>query len=102
MDKAQALEKAHRYADAVKENLEPKSIIMYGSSTKDDWSGTTDIDIAVIVETVEGDFLDAEKLLYRLRRNIDDRIEPVLLEEQSDRSGFVQKVIETGYLLYSS
>jgi len=102
MDKAQALEKAHLYADVVRENLEPKSIILYGSSTKDNWSGTSDIDIAVIVKTVEGDFLDAEKLLFRLRRNIDDRIEPVLLEEQSDKSGFIQEVVDTGYVIYGS
>jgi uncharacterized protein len=102
MVKEHALIKAHHYADLVRENLEPKKIILYGSSAKDDWSGTSDIDIAVIVKTVEGDFLDIERLLFRLRRNIDDRIEPVLLEEENDRSGFIQGVIDTGYLLYSS
>ena len=47
-----------------------------------------------------GDFLDQEAALFRVRREIDDRIEPILLEADNDPSGFVSTVKRTGEILY--
>jgi hypothetical protein len=38
--------------------------------------------------------------LYRIRREIDTRIEPVLLEMGADRSGFPETVLRTGEVVY--
>jgi len=38
----------------------------------------------------------SEAKLYRLRRQVDERIELVLLEEDNDRSGFLKEVLKTG------
>ncbi len=35
-------------------------------------------------------------------RNIDDRIEPVLLEEKNDKSGFLESILEYGKVVYSN
>jgi hypothetical protein len=42
-----------------------------------------------------------EARLFRLRREIDARIEPVLLEESNDKSGFLEEILKTGEIIYS-
>ena len=101
MDKGKALEKAGQYATLICQNMKPNKVILYGSYAKGNWKEESDIDIAVVVDTVQGDFLDAEAMLYRLRRNIDDKIEPVLLEEQCDESGFLNEILKYGQIIYS-
>lgn len=62
----------------------------------------SDIDIAVIVDELEGDYLDEQARLYKLRRSVDLRIEPVLIEYGQDKSGFLKEIMDTGYVLYPS
>lgn len=101
MDKSQVLEKAIQYATLVGEKIKPQKVVLYGSYAKGNWKEESDIDIAVIVDTVDNDFLETEAMLYKLRRNIDDRIEPVLLEEENDESGFLSEILEHGKIIYS-
>jgi len=44
----------------------------------------------------------SESKLFRLRRNIDARIEPILLEEKNDKSGFLEEILKTGEIIYSA
>ena len=66
-----------------------RHIVLYGSYAKGTAGSDSDIDIAVIVDKVEGDYLDQQAKLYRLRRSVDLRIEPVLIEYGQDKSGFL-------------
>ena len=100
MDKSQVLEKATKYAELVSKEFKPQKIYLYGSYAKGNWNEESDIDIAVIVDEVHGDYLEIASTLYRLRRNIDDRIEPVLLEEKEDPSGFLTEILKHGQLIY--
>jgi len=36
------------------------------------------VDVAIVVQTLSGDFFSTRPLLWKIRRQIDDRIEPVL------------------------
>jgi hypothetical protein len=40
--------------------------------------------------------------LFKLRRAVDFRIEPVLIEEDEDKSGFLREILSTGHVVYSS
>jgi predicted nucleotidyltransferase len=80
MDKATAIERVRRYADVVRGNFDVKRIILFGSYSKDTAQKDSDIDVAVVLGSVEEDFLTAESRLFRLRREIDARIEPVFIE----------------------
>ena len=51
---------------------------------------------AVVVDTVSGDFFSTRPLLWKVRREIDDRIEPILIEKNHDDSGFLSELINTG------
>ena len=100
MDKQNARESVVRFSDSVRKILDPLMVVMYGSYAKGSQTPSSDIDVAVIVERMTGDFLDQEASLYRLRREIDDRIEPVLLEFGADSSGFVADIVRTGEIVH--
>jgi uncharacterized protein len=100
MDKGEAVAAVASFTDAIRATYQPVKVVLYGSYARGDQHVSSDIDVAVIVEQVNGDFLDAEAGLYRIRRQIDNRIEPVLLETGNDRSGFLETVLRTGEVVY--
>ena len=102
MDKSAIIKIAEEYAKLVLQNIKPIEIILYGSYAKGTAREDSDIDIAVIVSKFISDYLDSATMLYMLREDIDDRIQPILLEEASVKSGFLEDVRKTGYTLYSS
>src|SRR5690554_1724172 len=102
MDKKQIVAIAELFANAVKGHFQVKKVVLYGSHVKGNSHDLSDIDIAVIVDEFKDDFLDSEAQLYRLRRNIDMRIEPILLDESKDASGFVEQILKEGQIIYKS
>lgn len=95
MDKS-VIEKIKRYADLVRQSLEVKKIVLYGSYARETEKAGSDIDIAVIVDRIDGDWLETSSRLFELVRDIDVRIEPVLLNENSDKSGFIESIMKYG------
>jgi len=75
MDKADALNIAYRYANAVNENFNYIRIILFGSYAKGNYNDDSDIDIAVVFKDYSN-LMDMQLELMRLRRKIDSRIEP--------------------------
>jgi len=101
MDKAKAISLIKRYSEIVKEHFPVEKILLFGSYSKDRANKFSDIDVAVVVDKIEGDFLSAAALLYKLRENIDLTIEPMLFTlEEEDKSGFLDYVLETGIVIY--
>jgi uncharacterized protein len=102
LDKTTALEHANAYAQLVGKQFMPCKIMLFGSFANGNWNENSDIDIAVIVEKINDDFLEISKKLNKLTRAIDNRIEPVLLQNDSDKSGFLSSILDTGILLYDN
>jgi len=102
MDKKEIDRKLKKYISLVKKEYSPKKIVLYGSYARGNYTEYSDIDVAVIVEEIKGDFLELITRLYKLRRNIDTKIEPVLLEENNDRSGFLESIMKYGKVIYKS
>ncbi|MEA4884366.1 MAG: nucleotidyltransferase domain-containing protein [Clostridia bacterium] len=100
MDKESAISLAKRYSELVSQHISARHIVLYGSYAKGTATPDSDIDIAVIVDKLEGDYLDEQAKLYKLRRSIDFRIEPVLIEYGQDKSGFLREIMDTGHVLY--
>jgi uncharacterized protein len=75
MDKADALNIANKYADAVRANYDFSKIYLFGSYAKGNYNDDSDIDIAVILKDYSN-LIDMQLELMRLRRKIDSRIEP--------------------------
>ena len=102
LDKEKVRQIAEIYAIEVRKSLNPAYIILFGSyvnGTPHEWS---DIDIAVIVNDFAGDWLDTASLLCRLSRNVNIDIEPHLMDEQHDPSGFLEHIKKTGEVIYAT
>lgn len=96
MDQESVLKIAKTYADKVRKTLGVEQIYLYGSYANNTANLLSDIDIAVVVENIDGDYLDTLTRLYKLRRDVDFRIEPVMLSNKQDISGFLASIIATG------
>ncbi len=101
-DKAAVRECVSRLAELAKDNFPVKKVILFGSYAKGYAREDSDIDVAVLIDKIDGDFLSAETRLFQLRRNIDTRIEPVLIEDTDDFSGFLEEILKTGEIIYNT
>ena len=102
MDTQQAIDLVRRYADVVRVHFPVRKVILYGSYARGTAQEYSDIDVAVLVTRIEGDLLDLETTLFRLGREVDFRIEPVLREEGHDPSGQTAEILRTGRVVYSA
>jgi len=102
MDKAAAIESVRRYADRVRRDFNVKKVILFGSYAKDTAREDSDIDVAVVFERIDGDYLDVITRLSRIRRDVEHRIEPVAIEEMNDQSGFLKEITKSGVIIYAS
>ena len=102
LDKAKAREIAIKYSQEIKEILNPDKVILFGSYINGNPREDSDIDIAVLVHGLDDEtWYNTRIMLQRIRRKglyLD--IEPHLLDESHDPSGFVKHVIKTGEVIY--
>ena len=101
MDKKVA-EIASLYAQKVKDILPVSMVILYGSHARGTAQKYSDIDIAVVVDQLQGDYLKISSELFALVRIVNKRIEPVLLCRENDKSGFLESVLKHGKIIYKS
>jgi predicted nucleotidyltransferase len=103
MDKNEVIEKLKLYTEIIKEHFPVKLVILYGSYVKESQHYDSDIDVAVVLEKHEENILDIEHKLFKLRRAIDLRIEPVIIEMDSiDLGGFRAEIMKTGEIIYQA
>jgi uncharacterized protein len=94
------IDKVNRFTEQVRKIMPVSMVILFGSfarGTENNWS---DIDIAIVTDKLDGNIIDAEYNLYKLRRNIDLRIEPVIFCGTSDKSGFLENILSYGRIIY--
>ena len=84
MAENEVIENAKEYADQVREIMKTKAIILYGSHAKGTATKDSDIDIAVIVDKIDADYLTVVSKLWSLTRDVNDEIEPVLMLADDD------------------
>lgn len=103
MDKTTVKKLVEDYAKLVVNNMVVKKIILYGSYARGDYRKDSDIDVAVVVSknNISKNILDDMAKLFKLRRSISNDIEPVLLIDEEDPSGFLDSISEYGEVVYS-
>ena len=103
LDKNKVREIAKKYSDEVIKILNPDKIILFGSYVNGNPHEWSDIDIAVFVKSLYGEsWYKSRILLQKIIRSRDFLdIEPHLLDESRDPSGFAKHVIKTGEIIYS-
>ena len=102
MDQEKIINIVKKYAELVKQNYSVNQIYLFGSYAKGNAREESDIDVAKILDKIGDDYLEQSTKLFQLRRKIDLRIEPVLLELNNDISGFLKEIQTNGLQIYQS
>lgn len=87
-----------QYAKLVMKELKVTNIYLYGSYAKGTYNGDSDIDIAVVAEDFTGNTTEDTLKLMRIRRKVDNRIEPHPFKSSDfDLSNpYIQEIVITG------
>lgn len=102
LDKETIINTVERYADAVKKEFSPFAVVLFGSYAKGNAKEESDIDVGVIFNGFDGDWMKTSSRLWNLAYDISWDIEPHLLDTMHDKSGFVQHVLKTGQFIYQA
>ena len=89
-----------RHADKVCRQMPVEMMILFGSHVRGKPTKNSDIDVAVVVDKIRGDYLQISVNLFDMVRDVDKRIEPVLLSKSHDRAGFLDSVLKQGKIIY--
>lgn len=92
LNQVNVVKTVQQYTDAVLQAFQPEAVILYGSYTKGTARENSNIDVAVVFNGFQGDWLESFAKLWKLRRNISDDIESILLDHKNDESGFLREV----------
>jgi predicted nucleotidyltransferase len=99
MDKA-IIKKIKKYSELVKDLLDVSEVILYGSYALGKERENSDIDVAIVVNEIKGDYLKITSELFNITRGIDSRIEPILINKKKDKSGFLESILKYGKVVY--
>ncbi len=99
MDTQEALALARAYVYRVKQILDYDSAYLFGSYALGHQDQNSDVDIGIIVSETDENYLDLMKNLYRIRRELDVRIEPHLYIQGHDPLDFAEGVVKSGIRL---
>lgn len=102
MDQNQINNGIIKFVENVIRDYKPKKIILFGSYARGDYHANSDIDIAIIVDGYEESFIEGEANLYKMRRKYLSDIEPLLIDEKEDNSGFLDQILSYGKTLYEA
>lgn len=100
MDSVEAVALAECFVREAKKKYPVSETWLYGSFAYGHPTEESDIDIAVIMDPAPENIIETEIDLYRIRRAIDTRLEPIILEPENDRSGFSEMVTTKGIRIY--
>jgi predicted nucleotidyltransferase len=97
MDKIEAINKLVAYKAELIKHINLKKMFLFGSYSQNRQRPDSDIDVAIVVDKIQGDYFNFLALIWKLGGDLDSRIEPVVFEEnQPDYSGFFETIANTG------
>ncbi|HAH58571.1 MAG: nucleotidyltransferase domain-containing protein [Lentimicrobium sp.] len=96
MDKGKAISLVREYGKLLKDYFPFDKIYLFGSYARNTQQEDSDINVAIVVSSMDKDFFEIQPLLWKLRRQIDHRIEPILIESENDDSGFLFEIQRHG------
>lgn len=92
---------AKQYTDLVRNQININGAYLFGSYLEGTYSEDSDIDIAIIGDGFTGDYIEDTFKLMKLRRKIDNRIEPHPFNNKDFDilDPFVQEIVKNGIKL---
>lgn len=103
MSKADIQKKVKQFADMVKAKFPVKMIILQKAYPGEENRKDPEIEVAVVVDELEDDFIEVKDQLTTMANRIDPHIDIVLIERQKeDPIGFYDEVRKTGQMIYQA
>lgn len=99
MDRKTAVRKARAFVKLARRVVNIDRSYLFGSYACGAPRAESDLDVGLVVRHLRGDYLDSLTRLYRLRGQVDVRIEPHLVVEDADPQGFLREIERTGIRL---
>jgi len=96
------INKVSRFKQLVVDSKFPmpiEAVYLFGSHAKGTPREHSDIDVAFVVNTFRGDFFKVIPPIWKLRRQIDFRIEPHVIARDTDYAGLIDEIQKTGILI---
>ncbi len=84
MGKNTIIEVVKSYKSLLEKNFVVEELYIFGSAITPQFTDDSNIDVAVILDNASQDFLVTTSKLWALRREIDFRIEPILIDKNTD------------------
>lgn len=95
MDQKQVIAIVREYKKAIAEHYKDACVYLYGSYSKGNANENSDIDVAVILPDVQGNWFLLVPPLWKYARQINSLIEPVLLAAD-EHSPLYDDIMRTG------
>jgi len=76
--------------------MQIENVYLFGSYAKGTPHEHSDIDVAFVVNKFKGNFFKVIPPIWKLRRQVDFRIEPHVIARDTDFSGFIDEIRRTG------
>ncbi|MFH1049394.1 MAG: nucleotidyltransferase domain-containing protein [bacterium] len=99
MDKTNVINIAKDYKELISRYVDFDNVYLFGSHAKGYAKEFSDIDIAVVVEYLKSDYMQTVQMLWKLRNDIDVRIEPHLIVRSNDIPCFYDEIVRSGILI---
>jgi predicted nucleotidyltransferase len=97
MDKEDVINALIEYKRELEKNINLKKLFLFGSYSENRQKKDSDIDVAILVDRINGDYLNFLSLIWKIGGDLNSRIEPVIfVENQPDPSGFFDTIQKTG------
>ncbi len=93
------INKIKELAEQAKVFFDFEKVIIFGSFSKGNAGKDSDIDVAFFVNEISPNHWQLSAKLFELVNKIDNRIEPIIISEKTDKSGFAKSILETGVLV---
>ena len=96
MDQKEVIRLLAKYKSLLSRHFKLDQMFLFGSYATHSASAHSDIDVAIILEEFNDNYFNVVPKIWKLRKEIDPRIEPHVFEEGKDRSGLLTEIKRTG------
>ena len=95
MDKEQVIDIVREYKKLISHTIDDAQVYLYGSYSKGTARSDSDIDVAVVVPQIKGNWLDVSTNLWLMAPQVNYLIEPVLIDRHNP-SPLYDDIMRTG------
>lgn len=99
MDQKEVIRLLTKYKLLISSHFSLDKMLLYGSYASNSASDSSDIDVAIILKDFKENYFNVVPKIWKLRKEIDPRIEPHVFEKGKDNSGMLAEILKTGIVI---